>query len=45
MVVGSQPGQIVCEILSWKKAHLKKMAGRVAQRIGPEFKTQYHTKN
>jgi hypothetical protein len=26
-----------------KKAHHKKRVGRVAQGVGPEFKSQYHT--
>jgi hypothetical protein len=40
ITVGSQPGQIVHEILSHTK-----WAGRVAQGIGPEFKPQYCKKN
>jgi hypothetical protein len=36
IVVRSQPGQIVCKILSQKKNH-KKRTGRVAQGEGPEF--------
>jgi hypothetical protein len=39
----SQPGQIVCEILSGKNP-TQKMTGRVAQGVGPEFKPQYHKK-
>jgi hypothetical protein len=38
--VWSQSGQIVHETLSWKKPS-KKRVGRVAQGIGPEFKSQY----
>jgi hypothetical protein len=38
-VVQSQPGQIVCEILSRKKPSQKR-AGGMDQGIGPEFKSQ-----
>jgi hypothetical protein len=40
-VVQSQPGQIVCEILSQKKKSHNKRAGGVVQGVGPEFKPQY----
>jgi hypothetical protein len=40
MVVQSQPGQIVCKILS-QKTPSQKRAGGVAQGAGPEFKLQY----
>jgi hypothetical protein len=39
----SQPRQIVHETLSWKKQSQKGAVG-VAQGVGPEFKSQYHTK-
>jgi hypothetical protein len=39
ITVRSQPGQIVCETLSQKILH-KKWASRVAQGVGPEFKSQ-----
>jgi hypothetical protein len=38
IVVQRQPRQIVCETLSWKYL-TQKRAGRVAQDVGPEFKT------
>jgi hypothetical protein len=41
--VRSQPRQIVCEILSWKKSSQKR-AGGVAQDVGSEFKLHYHKK-
>jgi hypothetical protein len=40
IVVWSQPGQIVREILSQKNLSQKR-AGGVAQGVGPEFKSQY----
>jgi hypothetical protein len=41
----SKPAQqIVCETLSQKYPTPKKMAGGVAQGVGPEFKLQYHKK-
>jgi hypothetical protein len=43
IAVGSQPGEIVLETLSWKNHH-KERAGGVAQSVGPEFKPQYHKK-
>jgi hypothetical protein len=39
IVVGSQPGQIVLEILSRKTLHKK--AGGVAQGADPEFKPEH----
>jgi hypothetical protein len=42
IVIRSQPGQIVHETLSQKNPSLKKVAGRVAQGVGPQFKPQYH---
>jgi hypothetical protein len=44
IAVQSQPGQIVHKTLSQKKALYIKRAGRVAQGVGPGFKTQYHKK-
>jgi hypothetical protein len=47
IIVQSQPGQIVQETLSWKKKKkpiIKKGWWRVAQGVGPEFKSQYHKK-
>jgi hypothetical protein len=41
--VGSQPGKIVLETLSFKTL-LKNRAGGVAQGEGPEFTSQYHQK-
>jgi hypothetical protein len=38
LVVRSQPGQIVCETVSQKRA------GGAAQGVGSEFKPQYHKK-
>jgi hypothetical protein len=43
IAVRSQPGQIVCEILS-RKNPSQKRAGGVTQGVGPEFKPQYHEK-
>jgi hypothetical protein len=46
IVVQSQPRQIVHETLSWRK-HIKKKkkeAGKVAQGVGPEFKSQHWKK-
>jgi hypothetical protein len=43
IAVQSQPGQIVCENLSWKKPSQKGADG-VAQDVGPELKPQYHKK-
>jgi hypothetical protein len=50
IMVQSQPGQIVCEILSKKKNQKKKKkpqkwAGGVVQGVGPEFKPQHHKIN
>jgi hypothetical protein len=39
-MVGSQPGEIVCETLSLKNP-LQKRDGGVAQDVGPEFKPHY----
>jgi hypothetical protein len=39
----SQPGQIVCETLSWKNPSQKR-AGGVTQGVGSEFKPQQHKK-
>jgi hypothetical protein len=39
-MVQSQPGEIVHELLSQKKPS-QRIAGRVAQGVGPEFKPQY----
>jgi hypothetical protein len=39
--VRSQPGQIVRETLSQKKKPSQKRAGRVVQRVDPEFEPQY----
>jgi hypothetical protein len=44
IMVRSQPRQIVCKPLSGKKP-ITKMAGGVAQGVGPEFKPQYYQKN
>jgi hypothetical protein len=44
IMVGSQPGQIVRETLSWKNPSQKR-AGGVAQGVGPEFKAQYCKNN
>jgi hypothetical protein len=41
--VRSQPKQIVHKTLSQKNSS-QKMAGEVAQGVGPEFKPQYHKK-
>jgi hypothetical protein len=41
-MVQSQPGQIVCKILS-QKYPSQKRAGGVAQGEGPVFKPQYYT--
>jgi hypothetical protein len=43
IMVQSQPGQIVCEILS-QKTLSQKRAGGAAQGVGPEFKPQYRKK-
>jgi hypothetical protein len=43
IMVQSQPGQIVCETLSWKYPSQKR-AGEMAQGEGPEFKPQYRKK-
>jgi hypothetical protein len=39
----SQPWQIVCKTLS-RKSPSQKMAGGLAQGVGPEFKPQYQKK-
>jgi hypothetical protein len=43
IVIWSQPGQIVCEILS-RKNPSQKRAGGVAQGVGPKFKPQNRKK-
>jgi hypothetical protein len=40
IIVHSQPGQIVLEVL-FQKTPSQKRAGGVAQGLGPEFKPQY----
>jgi hypothetical protein len=40
--VQSQPRKILCETLSQKNPSQKR-AGGMAQGVGPEFKSQYHT--
>jgi hypothetical protein len=41
--VRSQPGKIVCELLSQKQPSQKRDGG-VAQGVGPGFKPEYHKK-
>jgi hypothetical protein len=41
--IQSQPGQIICKTLS-QKSPSQKRAGRMAQGVGPEFKSQHHKK-